>query len=87
MSLNAKERGVLAGLSEAVRQVIDLLMQDPCHPHDLEEVVPHVHAVQNILLARGAVRDHLDQFTHLDTFCGDGTSGAVCLDDHQEVNR
>lgn len=67
MSLNQRETEALDGFTKALQPIFNLT---PCHPSDSAELVHHVHAIQNIVMARSAVRADLDHMTHMVYFCG-----------------
>lgn len=51
---------------EALKQFCDglkgIFALPACHPSDRADIVFHVHAIQNIVMARAAVRAHPDEF-------------------------
>lgn len=49
--LTSEENRLLDGLGDMVEDFFEL---DPAHPCDYEEFAFHIHALQNILLARPA---------------------------------
>lgn len=52
---------------EVFTVAIDAFARLPeAHPADLAEAIPHFHALQNIVMARAAVRAHPDRFTPLE---------------------
>lgn len=65
MSLTPAELTALDKLTEAIDAIRAL---PSCHPSDWEETVPHIHAIQEKVMARSAVRAHLDLFRHVDGF-------------------
>lgn len=46
----------------------------PAHPSDTREVEAHVHAIQNLVMARSACREHPDKFPWL----GERVARATC---------
>jgi hypothetical protein len=86
VSLNQAEEDALTDYSRAAGNLLRLIARDQCHPDEVTEVRTHIHVVQGLVMARAAVRDHLNEFTHLSSFCGsDRGFASICHADHQEV--
>jgi hypothetical protein len=63
--LSEQERKALAQFAEGSAGIFAL---PPVHPSDMQDIVFHVHAIQNIVMARAAVRAHPDEFHREDGF-------------------
>lgn len=58
----------LAALTLLARAVSVIRALPECHPGDDSELVLHFHAVQNMVMARAAVRAHPRQFVAVEGF-------------------
>lgn len=61
VGLTLAERVALERFADGLRGIYAL---PTCHPDDLREITVHVHAIQNAVMARAAVRAHPEDFTH-----------------------
>jgi hypothetical protein len=59
LGLTPEEIAALDKLVEAINAILAL---PECHPADRAELVPHLHAIQEKVMARAAVRAHPDYF-------------------------
>lgn len=57
--LTKRERKALTEFAKGCAGIFAL---PECHPADMQEIVAHVHAIQNAVMARAAVRAH-EEFT------------------------
>ena len=48
--------------------IIEFSKLMPCHPSDVNEASFHIHALQNLVMSRSAVRCHQEVFTHPETY-------------------
>lgn len=55
MGLTRRERKALADFAKGCIGIVAL---PECHPADATELVLHIHAIQNMVMARAAVRAH-----------------------------
>jgi hypothetical protein len=69
MSLFERETAALDQFTKGSGALVALINDNPCHPSDRAELVSHIHSVQNIVMARSAVRADLGKFNHLRSFC------------------
>lgn len=58
--MNAHEKALLAKLGECANEFAAL---GPQHPADPADFAFHIHALQNIVMARGMARQHPDVCT------------------------
>jgi hypothetical protein len=61
VGLTKDERRALLWLAKTTNMILSL---PECHPADAREIVLHIHAIQNAIMARAAVRAHPHDFTH-----------------------
>lgn len=58
------ERQIVVALGEVTNKYLEL---DQYHPADRRDWIHHVHALQNIVMSRTAVRSNADLFVKDDT--------------------
>ena len=63
MSLTKNEREIVGDLGRVWGRIADEVVADGrTREADLDEVVSHIHALQNIVLAQSAAREYPDEF-------------------------